>query len=119
MSELNLYFYRAKVRSVYDGDTIRADIDLGMNMVLTNEPLRLHRINTPELRGDERANGIISRDHLRSRIDNQDIYINTIKDKKGKYGRYIAEIWLEENGHLTNINDEMVTLGYAVYKDYW
>ncbi|MCW9025271.1 MAG: thermonuclease family protein [Gammaproteobacteria bacterium] len=118
MTDFNLYYYQAKVRSVYDGDTIRADLDLGMNMLLTNEPLRLHRINCPELRGDEREQGLISRDYLRSRISDKTIFINTVKDKKGKYGRYIAEIWLEENGDLTNINDEMVSQGYAAYKDY-
>ena len=30
--ELTLYHYKATVVSVYDGDTIRADIDLGMNI---------------------------------------------------------------------------------------
>jgi micrococcal nuclease len=63
MSDLNLYYYQARVRSVYDGDTIRTDVDPGMNMLLTNEPLRLHRINSPELRGDEREQGLISGDY--------------------------------------------------------
>lgn len=30
--ELTLYHYKANIVLVYDGDTIRADIDLGMNI---------------------------------------------------------------------------------------
>lgn len=41
-----------------------------------------------------------------------------MKDKKGKYGRYLAEIWLECEGKYINVNDLLVAKGYAVYKDY-
>jgi micrococcal nuclease len=45
--------------------------------------------------------------------------IETLKDKKGKYGRYLAEIWLEEKpGKFININDLIVKEGFAVYKKY-
>ena len=53
----NLYFYKAKVTSVYDGDTITADIDLGLGVFVTGEKLRLSRINAPEIRGDEERPG--------------------------------------------------------------
>ena len=56
-----LYHYRAKVASVYDGDTIRVDIDLGLKSWIKDEKIRLNRINAPELRGDERPEGIKSR----------------------------------------------------------
>jgi hypothetical protein len=35
----SLYFYRANVVSVYDGDTITADIDLGMKIWLRGEKI--------------------------------------------------------------------------------
>ncbi len=35
------YVYDARVVSVYDGDTIRVDIDLGFNLWLHNESIRL------------------------------------------------------------------------------
>ncbi len=50
-------------------------------------------------------------DFLRSKIDGKELIIKTVKDKKGKYGRYLADIWI-------NINDLMVAEGFAVYKDY-
>ncbi len=53
-------FYNYKVKkvvNVYDGDTITVDIDLGFNMVMCNQKLRLYGINTPEVRGEEREEG--------------------------------------------------------------
>ena len=38
----------------------------------------------------------------------------TMKDKKGKYGRYIAEIYLEDE----NINEWLISEGLAERKDY-
>lgn len=114
-----LYFYRATVKSVYDGDTITVDIDLGLMTWIHAEKLRLYRINAPELRGSEREEGLKSRDFLRSLIDGKEIFIETVKDKKGKYGRYLAEIWLEQGtDNWINVNDLLVTEGYAEYHDY-
>jgi len=50
----NLYYYRARVTKVYDGDTITVDIDLGFHVGLKSEKIRLYRIDTPEVRGPER-----------------------------------------------------------------
>ena len=117
--EHTLYHYIALVTSVYDGDTCTVDIDLGLHSWIRDEKLRLHRINAPELRGKERSKGLKSRDFLKSKIEGKKILIETIKDKKGKYGRYLAEIWLEEKkGEFTNINDLIVKEGFAIYKKY-
>lgn len=114
-----LYYYKAKISAVYDGDTCTADIDLGLSTFRKGEKIRLARINAPELRGEQRPQGLISRDFLRNHILDKEVFIQTIKDKKGKYGRYLGEIWLfEENGSLININDVMVSAGFAEYKDY-
>jgi micrococcal nuclease len=117
--EHTLYHYNALVTSVYDGDTCTVDIDLGLHSWIRDEKLRLHRINAPELRGKERPKGLKSRDFLKSKIEGKEVVIETIKDKKGKYGRYLAEIWLEEKkGEFTNINDLIVKEGFAIYKKY-
>ncbi len=115
----NLYLYKAKIVSVYDGDTCRADIDLGLHTWIRNEKLRLLRINAPELRGKDHQAGLSSRDFLRELILNKEVIIQTVKDRKGKYGRYLAEIWVEqEKGVWVNVNDLMVTDGFAEYHDY-
>jgi len=113
-----LYHYKALVTAAYDGDTVTADIDLGLKTIVKGEKLRLNRINTPEVRGEEREAGLVSRDWLRERIVGRSVLIETFKDKKGKYGRYIAEIWLPKNDGYTNINDELVAKGLAEYKNY-
>ena len=114
-----LYYYKSQIVSVYDGDTCTADIDLGMGIWNRGEKLRLARINAPELRGEERPEGLKSRDYLRGLIDGKEVFVQTIKDKKGKYGRYLAEIWLkDESGQWINVNDTMVSEGYAEYREY-
>jgi len=115
----HLYHYRAKVVSVYDGDTCTLNIDLGLDLMKRNEKVRLSRINAPEVRGEERPQGLVARDWLRERIDGRTVWIQTLKDKKGKYGRYIAEIWIEDEPEVfVNVNDELVARGLAVYKAY-
>ena len=108
-----MYEYRGFVDKVYDGDTVTITIDLGFNVKVT-ESIRLLRINTPEVRGKERPDGLISRDALRERILGKYVTIKTKKDKKGKYGRYLGEIFIEDE----NINDWLVTEGLGEYIDY-
>jgi len=116
---INLYQYRAFVSKVYDGDTITVEIDFGFNAFLKEEKVRLNRINTPEITGSTREKGIIARDYLRSLILGKNILLKTIKDKKGKYGRYLGEIFVEiENNNWININDHLVEKNFAEYKDY-
>lgn len=110
----NIYQYKALVTKVYDADTITADIDLGFHVSLKGEKIRLFRINAPEVRGPEREKGIISRDWLREKILNKEIILITHKDKKGKYGRWLADVWMDD----VCINDELVNQSLAVYKDY-
>ncbi|MCF8239938.1 MAG: thermonuclease family protein [Melioribacteraceae bacterium] len=113
-----LYLYRANVVKVYDGDTVTVDIDLGFKTLIKGEKIRLHGINAPEIRGEERNAGLKSRDFLREMILDKDVIIETVKDKKGKYGRYLGKIFVEENGKIINVNDELVRKGLAVYKEY-
>ena len=117
--ETKLYFYRAHVVDVYDGDTCRVDIDLGFNTFLRREKIRLSGINAPELRGKEREAGLKSRDYLRELILDKDIYLETEKDRKGKYGRYLGTIWVkDENNRYINVNEKLVQEGYAVEMKY-
>jgi endonuclease YncB( thermonuclease family) len=44
--------------------------------------------------------------------------IDTLKDSKGKYGRYLAYLYIEDQGKKININYVMVLDGFAELKDY-
>ena len=58
MKKPSLYYYRAIVVSVNDGDTCTVDIDLELNIWSRGEKIRLIRINAPELQGKERPRGL-------------------------------------------------------------
>ncbi len=116
---LNLYQYKAVVTKVYDGDTITVEIDLGFKTSVKGEKIRLSRINTPEVRGASREEGLKSRDYLRSLILDKEIILETIRDKKGKYGRYLGEVFYkQEDGEWLNINNHLVDKGLAEFKEY-
>lgn len=117
--ELSLYHYKAKVTGIYDGDTITVDIDLGLGTWVHGEKIRLARINSPEVRGDQRPEGLVARDFLRERLDGKEVILHTAKDKKGKFGRYIADVWYQDsNGHWLNANDQLVESGNAAFVEY-
>ena len=103
------YCYRAEVVRVIDGDTIVANVDLGFRTWRHHEHLRLISIDAPEMRGDERMQGINSRNALAQRVLGRMVRICTEKDRTGKYGRYLATIWLGEE----NINEWMLQEGLA------
>ena len=119
------YTYQAEVLRVVDGDTIDVILDLGIE-VHTKQRLRLARINAWEPKGEEREKGLRATNVLISKLSvplqDQEYYaspfrqirVETIKDKTGKYGRYLAEIWLDD----LNINDWLVKEGHARYVDY-
>ena len=98
------YKYKAFVTKVIDGDTIRVDIDLGFGVTINDRIIRFANIDTPEIRGEEREQGLVSKAFVNSMIPaGSDIIIETFKDKKGKYGRYIANIILLDGEILNNI----------------
>ena len=115
--EDSLFHYRARIVDVYDGDTVTAEVDLGFRIQIT-EKFRLLGINTPEVRGEEREQGLVSRDALRDKILGKDLFIETKRDKKGKYGRYLATLHLPEGDVLVNVNDWIVSEGLGVYHEY-
>ncbi|HET8803484.1 MAG TPA: thermonuclease family protein [Aequorivita sp.] len=102
-----MYQYKAKIIDVYDGDTVTAMVDLGFYH-FQQMKFRLYGINTPEIRGEERERGLVVRDIMRAMILDKEVTINSYKDKQEKYGRYLANIivdeidlnlWLVQNGH--------------------
>ena len=106
-----MYEYRAYVTKVYDGDTITCDIDLGFGVLLQKQKLRLFGLNTPEVRGPSKKEGIKIRDIVRSRILKTWITIKTVRDKKGKYGRWLAVVC--EDGIEETLNDWLLKEGHA------
>lgn len=97
-----MYEYNARCIRVVDGDTYDFEVDLGFNIRHTIR-VRLAFCDTPELRAATAAEKEHARSakkfcHLALLADperpTKRVRIRTMKDKKGKYGRYIAEVWL-------------------------
>ena len=110
---IDLYTYKARCISVYDGDSVTLDIDLGFNMIMHNQKIRLLGINTPEVKGTDRLDGLVSRDRLRELIEGKDIIMVSHRDRSGKYGRWLATIY--SNG--LNVNQLLIDEGLAeIYK---
>ena len=64
-----MYEYRAKIIKIIDGDTVDVDIDLGFDVILSNQRVRLHGIDTPESRTrdrEEKKFGLLSKKFLTS-----------------------------------------------------
>jgi len=112
----NLYTYKVRrVVKVVDGDTLDLEIDLGFHIYHTIR-VRLARINTPEIFGVSKDSEEYKRGmQAKVFVDNwlkatKELYIKTYKDSKGKYGRYLAEIY-NENGEC--LNDILLEKGLA------
>ena len=107
-----MYTYKATVKSIYDGDTIRVDIDLGFGIIFKDQALRLLGIDTPEVRGEERSQGLISKKFVEERIPaGSVIKIITERDRKEKFGRYLATVFYGEDSK--NLNEELLQNGMA------
>lgn len=123
--------YSAKILDIYDADTITVCIFLeGFNYVRIN--VRLYGIDTPELRGDEKAEGIKARNYLIKlltdiTIDNDTYTRNDIRELINKdtcmvdvlfgdfdkYGRPLGTIYKDG----IDINQLLIKDGYA--KEYF
>lgn len=103
------YSYPVHVTDCYDGDTCTVTVNLGMGVFLHEQKIRLYGIDTPELRGEEREEGLKVRDWMRERVVGKDIIMVTPEDKKGKYGRWLGTFYV--NG--VNVNQELVIMGMA------
>lgn len=102
------FTYKAVVRAVTDGDTIRLDIDLGLGVWARNQPVRLLGVDTPELVGANREAALRAKAWLVEALPpGRDVLIATAKDKGDKYGRYLADVWV----FGLHINAEIVRLG--------
>ena len=105
-----IYQYEVKETRVVDGDTIDVMVDLGLK-IYTWQRLRLLGIDAWEPRGPNREKGKAASIALELLIaNNLPISVETHKDRKGKYGRYLANIRGRDG---LDINAEMVKLGHA------
>jgi micrococcal nuclease len=119
-----MFEYSAKITNVVDGDTFDAEVDLGFKIVF-RERFRLARVNTPETYGvkkdsEEYQAGLAATQRVKELVATYpEVVIQTEKNNKGKYGRYIAEVlFLSDAEGEINLSDYLVQEGLAEYVTY-
>tara|TARA_X000001388_G_C2218163_1_gene118102 strand:+ start:638 stop:1054 length:417 start_codon:yes stop_codon:yes gene_type:complete len=108
-----MYEYSCEIDRVVDGDTVDVIIDLGFK-IFHKARVRMYGIDTPESRTrdlDEKARGILSKSFLQDAlVQSNKVIIKTQKDAKGKFGRVLGELYVND----ININQLMVDKYLAV-----
>lgn len=115
--------YRATVLRWLDGDTIKLSVDLGQGVFIVGK-YRLARIDAPEIKRykgvtlAEKKRGLKLKEQLEDLIpEGSKIEISTYR--KGKYGRYTIDIWLEkEAGAEYNLSNWLISEGLVDYIEY-
>ena len=109
-----MHEYNCTIRRVVDGDTVDVDIDLGFDMWIHNERVRLFGIDTPESRTrdlEEKKAGLFAKDVVLHYLpEGSKQVLRTHKDKVGKYGRVLGEFVIYDSltDRQTTINQFMI-----------
>ena len=111
-----MYEYNCKINRVVDGDTVDVDIDLGFNIWIFNERVRLYGIDAPESRTSDREEkifGMASKEYLNELlpVDSRVTLVTKEYDAQGKFGRILGSFRLS-NGKM--IDDLMIENYHAV-----
>ncbi len=112
----NMYEYKAIVDRVIDGDTVDVDIDLGFNVWLKKQRIRLYGIDTPESRTRDKIEKIFGKLAKQKVLEfcpvGSSIILQTkTDDSRGKYGRILGELVTLEG---TNVNTYLIQNNYGV-----
>lgn len=92
------FTFRAKKINTIDGDTVHLLVDLGFHVCISVR-FRLARVNTPELKsGDPKA--LEARGFVDSKLNGTFTVTSKGQDK---YGRYVAEIILDDGSNLSDM----------------
>ena len=105
------FVYQAEIERVVDGDTVDVTLDLGFDVKLHKQRVRLHGIDTPESRTRnlaEKKLGLAAKERLK------ELCVGTFKVKslgKGKYGRILGIPYTEDGQDICKM---LIDEGHAV-----
>ena len=105
------FVYQAELDRVVDGDTVDVILDLGFDVKLHKQRVRLHGIDTPESRTRnlaEKKLGLAAKERLK------ELCVGRFKVKslgKGKYGRILGIPYTEDGQDICQL---LIDEGHAV-----
>ena len=110
-----MYEYNCKIVRIIDGDTVDVDIDLGFDVCLVKQRIRLFGVDTPESRtrdAEEKKFGILAKNFVKGRlpVGSMQILRTRMDDSRGKFGRILGEFVLEE----TTLNQLLIVTNNGV-----
>ncbi len=118
------FVYRATLDRVVDGDTFDCILDLGFDVKLHKQRVRLHGIDTPESRTRdlaEKKKGLEAKarnKELLESVSSKSGYFRLKSYGVGKYGRVLGEIFIMDKDEKTIcINNQLITEGHAYVYD--
>jgi micrococcal nuclease len=112
-----MYQYKCKINKVLDGDTVDIDLDLGFNIVLVNQRVRMAGVDTPESRTsnkEEKPRGLLSKKKLAEKLPVgswQIIETQRSDNNDDKFGRILGVFILEDG---TKVNDWLIQNNYLI-----
>ena len=101
----------SEVRSVYDGDSFRADINTWPDIIGKHVPIRVLGIDTPEMRGKCDAEKILARQakqHTVALLRSGNV-IQLTNMQRGKYFRILANVIIDG----VSLGDSLLSSGLA------
>jgi len=115
------FVYNALIKSVYDGDTLKVDMDLGFKVWLMDETVRVLGIDTPERRTrnqmEKKAGYAVTQFAQELLVPGQWVHIvSEVLDKsgRGKYGRILGDIVFSSPFvGLGSLRQLLIHIGYA------
>jgi len=113
-----MYEYRCIINRVVDGDTVDVDIDLGFDVWLKDERVRLMGIDAPETRTkdlEEKAAGLVSKAFVENILPVGSSQILISKDFKGKFGRILGtfSVYDSTKDAWSDLSTVLLEQGYA------
>jgi micrococcal nuclease len=103
---------------IIDGDTVDVDIDLGFDIVLANQRVRLFGIDTPESRTRdkiEKKYGLLAKDYVKKflPLKSYQTLVTEKDDARGKFGRILGKFKIYDG-----LTDSEVFLHKVMIRDH-
>lgn len=112
-----MYEYKATVNKVVDADTLDVTIQLGFHIAIQHR-VRLLGVDaweTKEIRGadlEEVKKGKEFKAIVQRLVEGKEIIMATTKDEEDKYGRFLAEVTINEGDNKGMVlNDYLLSIG--------
>ena len=118
-----MFEYNCVITRVVDGDTVDVDIDLGFDVWLKKQRIRLYGVDTPESRTrdlEEKKYGLAAKAFVEKHIPvgSKQVLRTKLDDARGKFGRILGEFVIEQEWEgktiPSTVNEELIRTHNAV-----